>query len=805
MLNNLSSNTGEKNSLINIKTKCLQDQIDELENKVESLSDEVDNNKDDIEAINTSTSITKQTGTIDFLSSKLIEADQVNTKQIRGCPKIDQICSNIISTGVLVTDCIPAVKTETVNANNVHTSNLTAENATIDCLVINCPVEIESINNNLNVTGDVFASNGVSSLAVNAECYVYTNTLCSCLLSTGAAEVKGDLSARKITAASINSNDENVGKITAGSVVTSTITANGSLINNLDEAYLTINPFTGTLLLQTDKYKAVITSTGTTYNIQYSQEELNNINDISLTEDHKLILHIEDPSAICYSSNTIAPINFNISALHTYNDTDYTIDTCGAQWNEHTIIMNKDCYGSGLCIKGLLKADRLAGEAMETPSLATCCLTVYNKATLTQNNKLGDLCVASLLTPIGSCSTGNAIIDNNLNVDGETELNTLTVNGETTLNKSLSVAETTTTDKLTVKESGDIPTLTSNNATIDTLTATNTTTDTLKVNESITSKTITNSGNLNVCGNTTLKDTTASNITANKIKTSSLEVGDDVTIQDGLIATNNEIHTPEILTCSIKPYSESNTNLDIGHTNVSVNNLTVSGNLIQSGSAYNTHAEDLYVKNSCIKLRDCTNVGMSSSDKAGLTVLKYNGTDNMNLFVDCAGVARLGKETSLQPLALRDEEANMTDGKVVEWDSDSKSLKTAACSVSELDTKITKCYNDNASKITALCGGDIAYKNKANVFNCTQTIIGTNPVLVACNITDNAYVGIGAANKCTGCAVELGVGVNCNIGLYDRAAGRWLVHQKDNCVYIYDKPAVCVLSFNSSTGTLCLG
>lgn len=798
MLNNLSSNTGEKNSLLNVKTKCLQDQIDELSNKIDNLSDEVDSNTDDIEAINTSTSITKQTGTINSLSSKLIETDQLNTKQIRGCPKIDQICSNIISTGVLVTDCIPITKTDTVEANNVHTANLTAENAIIDRLVINCPVEIESINNNLNVTGDIFASNGVSATAVNAESYMYTNLLCSCLVSTGAADIKGDLNARSITTTYINSNDENVGKLTAGSVVTSTITANGSLINNSDEAYLTVEPFTGSLLLQSDKYKAVINSTGTTYNIQYSQEELSNINDITLTEDYKLVLHIEDPSTICYSSNTIAPVNFNISPLHTYNDTDYTIDTCGASWNEHTVILNRNCYGSGLCVKGLLKADRLAGEAMEVPSLTTCNLTAYNSATLTQDNELGDLHVSSLVKPDGSCSTGNTVLE------GE-----LAVKGRANFNEDLSVEKTITTNTLKVQDSGDIPTLTSNDTTINTLkasdtttttlTASSTTTDSLKVNETITSKNINNSGELTVNGKATLKETTADNLTVtNKTKTSLLEVGDSVTISDGLIATDNEIHSPDVHTCNIKPYSDSNSTLSVGHTNVSVNNLTVSGNLIQTGSSYNTHAEDLYVKNSCIKLRDCTNVGMSNSDNAGLTVLKYNGTDNMNLFVDCTGVARLGKATSLQPLALRNEEANMADGKIVEWDAANKRINTANCSVSELNTKINNCYNCNANKITALCGNDIAYKNKANNFNCLQTF---NASLIAQANGKNADIKV---CRTDGWNVNLSA-ADCTVGIYNATCSRWVIKDNKNGVYIGEKPALCVLSFDSSTGTLCLG
>lgn len=776
MLNNLSSNTKEQNTSLNMKTKCLQEQIDGLVSEIHEIKKDTESNSNEIDKINNSTSLTKQTANIDNITTGYVKADEIYTKQIRGCPSIDYITSNIVTSGVVVTDCIPNVKTETVNSTNVHTDNLTAENATIDCLVVNCPVEINSINNDLYVTGDIAATNGISSLAGNFENYVNTNTVVSKCLTTETADVTNSLVANKINTHTIKADDENVGKIAAGSITTSNITSGGSIVNTDDNAYLVIQPFTGTLNLSTEKYSVVINGSCSNYEIQFSQKELNNLNDITLKENHELVLHIEDPSSICYTSHTIAPVNFSLLNDYEYNTRDYTIDVCGAGWNEHSIILNRNCYGSGLCINGLLKADRLSGEAMEVPNVATCCLTSYNCATLTQNNNLGDLTVRQLPNPEGEMTSGNAVFEENILVCKESEFDgKLTVCNSAEIADNLNVAKTITTDVIN-----------SNNGCIKTL----------------------NSNNVNITNCLCIDgDTTGAGATFTNLKADTISSKDTNTfIENKLISTDGEIHTPNISVCNIKPYSDNNNTLDVSHNNVSVKNLTVTGNLIQTGSSYDTHAEDLYIKDSCIKLRDGATVAMSNTEKAGLSVLKYNGTDDMNLFVDNNGIARLGKQSSLQPLTLRNEETSMTNGKLVCWNSADKRVETSTCSVSDIDTKITNCYNNVNNKITALCSGDIAYKNKANTFTCLQTINGGGTLLCIANICGcPGGAGVSVYNVKTGCHIELCVDSSGNGGIYDLIGSKWLIH-KNNCkVYINECPAVCVTSFDASSGTLCLG
>lgn len=370
---------------------------------------------------------------------------------------------------------------------------------------------------------------------------------------------------------------------------------------------------------------------------------------------------------------------------------------------------------------------------------------------------------------------------------------------------------------ITVNEDGiDVKEGVSISVTTTDVTFTNLKADNLNVAKTITTDVINsnngciktlNSNNVNITNCLCIDgDTTGAGATFTNLKADAISSKDTNTfIENKLISTDGEIHTPNISVCNIKPYSDNNNTLDVSHNNVSVKNLTVTGNLIQTGSSYDTHAEDLYIKDSCIKLRDGATVAMSNTEKAGLSVLKYNGTDDMNLFIDNNGIARLGKQSSLQPLTLRNEETSMTNGKLVCWNSADKRVETSTCSVSDIDTKITNCYNNVNNKITALCSGDIAYKNKANIFTCLQTIKGEGTLLYIINYGCAGGAGVRVHNVKAGCRIELCVDDSGNGGIYDLTKSKWLINKSGDKVYINECPAVCVTSFDASSGTLCLG
>lgn len=90
--------------------------------------------------------------------------------------------------------------------------------------------------------------------------------------------------------------------------------------------------------------------------------------------------------------------------------------------------------------------------------------------------------------------------------------------------------------------------------------------------------------------------------------------------------------------------------------------------IIQNGAAYETHAEQVYSVNDLIVTRDGQITGLAPGDMSGFHVKKYNGVDDSRLGVDSTGTMRVGDVGQEQPLATRDEAADMVSGAYVRWD-----------------------------------------------------------------------------------------------------------------------------------------
>lgn len=100
--------------------------------------------------------------------------------------------------------------------------------------------------------------------------------------------------------------------------------------------------------------------------------------------------------------------------------------------------------------------------------------------------------------------------------------------------------------------------------------------------------------------------------------------------------------------------------------------LTVNGDIIQNGSAYETHAEKVYSKNDLIITRDGAVSGLSTGQYTGIQAKKYDGTNDGQLVFDKDGEARVGDVGDTEPLMTRDELADMTDGSLLKWDGTNK-------------------------------------------------------------------------------------------------------------------------------------
>lgn len=103
-------------------------------------------------------------------------------------------------------------------------------------------------------------------------------------------------------------------------------------------------------------------------------------------------------------------------------------------------------------------------------------------------------------------------------------------------------------------------------------------------------------------------------------------------------------------------------------------NLTVNGDIIQSGSSYETHAEEIYSTNDYIYLREGAVSGLTSGQYSGLEFINYDGTNNGRLVIDNTGTVRVGDVGEERPLAVRGE--SPIDGGIAIWNNDTKTFDT---------------------------------------------------------------------------------------------------------------------------------
>ena len=100
--------------------------------------------------------------------------------------------------------------------------------------------------------------------------------------------------------------------------------------------------------------------------------------------------------------------------------------------------------------------------------------------------------------------------------------------------------------------------------------------------------------------------------------------------------------------------------------------LHIDGNIVQQGSVYDTHAEQVYTTNDYIALRDGAVAGLSGGTFAGFQAKLYDGLHDGRLVFDNTGTARVGDVGSEQPLATRIE--NPLGEYLATWDANNLRL-----------------------------------------------------------------------------------------------------------------------------------
>ena len=147
----------------------------------------------------------------------------------------------------------------------------------------------------------------------------------------------------------------------------------------------------------------------------------------------------------------------------------------------------------------------------------------------------------------------------------------------------------------------------------------------------------------------------------------------------------------------------------VGDLNIT-GDITIQGDITQNGSAYETHAEQIFTTKDYITMREGATGALSPGDYSGLEIVKYDGTNNGRLVVDASGTARVGDVGDEEPLLTRDESADMTDGALLRWNAAGSKAVT---------NSVTFCkkYSGSATVAVADWGnsGITAYPKKADI------------------------------------------------------------------------------------------
>lgn len=100
-------------------------------------------------------------------------------------------------------------------------------------------------------------------------------------------------------------------------------------------------------------------------------------------------------------------------------------------------------------------------------------------------------------------------------------------------------------------------------------------------------------------------------------------------------------------------------------------NFSISGDLNVTGKETVEEIVNIKSENNFITLRDGAQTAIASGDISGTKVENYDGLGNDLLFgTDASGVFRIGDNGgTLEPIATRDEAANLTDGQLMKWDA----------------------------------------------------------------------------------------------------------------------------------------
>lgn len=175
--------------------------------------------------------------------------------------------------------------------------------------------------------------------------------------------------------------------------------------------------------------------------------------------------------------------------------------------------------------------------------------------------------------------------------------------------------------------------------------------------------------------------------------------------------------------------------------------------IIQNGAAYETHAEQVFTTKDYINMRDGAIAALAPGDLSGIEIENYDGlSTNCRLAVDESGVARVGDVGDEQPLATRDEVADMTSGALVKWDGVNMKMIAPASNVGS-DSKPVKIVNGEevavsedlgiVNEVTKSSYGPVTVNSNSSATIGTATITEAGEYLITAKFSSSGYGSTG--------------------------------------------------------------
>lgn len=122
--------------------------------------------------------------------------------------------------------------------------------------------------------------------------------------------------------------------------------------------------------------------------------------------------------------------------------------------------------------------------------------------------------------------------------------------------------------------------------------------------------------------------------------------------------------------------AEIRNSTDSAYSDLTLNNITIKGDVTQEGRSFITEAETVEVRDNTLLLnRGETGAGVSK-EFAGIEIDRGSEPKYQILFDESDDRFKVGKEGDLWCVTLRDDEADMVNGMFTTWDSSTKRLKT---------------------------------------------------------------------------------------------------------------------------------